>query len=93
MSRIVPVKSNMIPGVTHIDGTARMQTVSCASNPRFYKVIKEFRKLTGIPMLLNTSFNCQEPIVEKLEQAIHTFRKTELDLLVINNYIIRKLND
>jgi len=90
MSRIVPVKSNKIPGVTHIDGTARIQTVSGQINDKFYTVIKEFTKLTGIPMLLNTSFNCQEPIVETPEQALKTFKNTHLDLLVLDNYIIRK---
>lgn len=90
MSRIVPVLSDKIPGVTHVDGTARIQTVDKTFNERFYNVINEFYKLTGIPMLLNTSFNCQEPIVETSEQAIHTFTSTDLDILVVNNYIIRK---
>ena len=90
MSRIVPVISDKIPGVTHVDGTARIQTVAKTFNERFYNVINEFYKLTGIPMLLNTSFNCQEPIVETPKQAIHTFINTDLDVLVINNYIIRK---
>lgn len=90
MSRIVPVKSDKIPGVTHVDGTARIQTVTRNFNQKFYDVINEFYKITGIPMLLNTSFNCQEPVVETPEQALHTFLNTDLDLLVINNYIIRK---
>ena len=90
MSRIVPVISDKIPGVTHVDGTARIQTVAKTFNERFYNVINEFYKLTGIPMLLNTSFNCQEPIVETPEQAIHTFINTDLDILVINNWIIKK---
>lgn len=90
MSRIVKVKSNKIPGVTHIDNTARIQTVNKDFNEKFYNLIYEFYKITGIPMLLNTSFNCQEPIVETPEDAIRTFNKTDLDLLVINDYIIRK---
>jgi carbamoyltransferase len=90
MSRIVPVKSDKISGVTHVDGTARIQTVTKDFNQRFYDVINEFYKITGIPMLLNTSFNCQEPVVETPEQALHTFLNTQLDLLVINDYIIRK---
>jgi carbamoyltransferase len=90
MSRIVPVISDKISGVTHVDGTARIQTVAKTFNERFYNVINEFYKLTGIPMLLNTSFNCQEPIVETPEQAIHTFINTDLDILVINNWIIKK---
>jgi carbamoyltransferase len=90
MSRIVPVKSDKIPGVTHVDGTARIQTVTRDFNQRFYDVIDEFYKITGIPMLLNTSFNCQEPIVETPQEAVSTFLNTDLDILVINDYIIRK---
>ena len=91
MSRIVPVISDKIPGVTHIDGTARIQTVNRNQNSRYYDLINEFYKITGIPMLLNTSFNCQEPIVETPEEAINTFNKTQLDILVINDYIMRKM--
>jgi carbamoyltransferase len=90
MSRICKVKSNKVPGITHVDGTARIQTVNKNFNKKFYNIINEFYKITGIPMLLNTSFNCQEPIVETPEQAIRTFKKTALDMLIINNYIIRK---
>lgn len=90
MSRIMPVKSKRIPGVTHIDNTARIQTVNREQNEKFYDLINEFYKITGIPMLLNTSFNCQEPIVETPEEAIDTFNRTEMDLLIINDYIIRK---
>jgi|TARA_R110000823_G_scaffold313231_2_gene440751 carbamoyltransferase len=90
MSRIMPVISDAIPGVTHIDGTARIQTVQRNFNPRYYDLINSFYTLTGVPMLLNTSFNCQEPIVETPEDAIATFNKCGLDILVINNYIIRK---
>ena len=92
MSRIMPVKSDAIPGVTHVDGTARIQTVTREFNERYYDLINEFYKITSVPMLLNTSFNCQEPIVETPEDAIATFNKCGLDLLVINNYIIRKKN-
>jgi carbamoyltransferase len=90
MSRIVKVKNNKVPGITHIDNTARIQTVNKDFNEKFYNLIYEFYKITGVPMLLNTSFNCQEPIVETPEDAIKTFNKTDLDLLVINDYIIRK---
>jgi len=91
MSRIMPVKSDKIPGVTHIDGTARIQTVNRKQNEKYYDLINEFYKITGIPMVLNTSFNCQEPIVETPEQAINTFNKTALDMLVINEYCMRKV--
>jgi len=93
MSRIMPVTSDTIPGVTHVDGTARIQTVQREFNPRYYDLINVFYALTGVPMLLNTSFNCQEPIVETPEDAIATFNKCGLDILVIGDYIIRKTND
>ena len=90
MSRIMPVKSDKIPGVTHVDNTARIQTVNKEFNYKFYKLIEAFYNITGIPMLLNTSFNCQEPMVETPEDAINTFNKTDLDMLVINDWIIKK---
>ena len=90
MSRICKVKSDKVPGITHIDNTARIQTVNKQFNEKFYNLINEFYKITGIPMLLNTSFNCHEPIVESPEDAIRTFKRTGLDILVINNYIVRK---
>lgn len=93
MSRIVKVKSSKIPGVTHIDTTARIQTVNKESNLRFYRLLQRFYKLTQIPVLLNTSFNSREPIVETPKNAIDTFKRTELDILVVHNYIIRKKND
>jgi carbamoyltransferase len=93
MSRICKVKpemKNVIPGVTHVDGTARIQTVNKKDNNKFYELIREFGEITGVPMLVNTSFNCQEPIVETPEHALRTFKKTAIDILVINDYIIRK---
>ena len=93
MSRICKVKpemKNVIPGVTHVDGTARIQTVNKNDNNKFYELIREFGEITGVPMLLNTSFNCQEPIIETPENALKTFKKTTIDILVINDYIIRK---
>ena len=89
----MPVKSDAIPGVTHVDGTARIQTVTKDFNPKYYNVIKAFYDLTGIPMLLNTSFNCQEPIVETPEDAVNTFKKNALTMLVIDNYIVSKQYD
>lgn len=90
MSRIMPVTSNQIPGVTHVDGTARIQTVDRSDNEKYYNLIEEFYNITGVPMLLNTSFNCQSPIVETPIEAFNTFCNTELDMLVINNWIIKK---
>lgn len=90
MSRIMPVISDAIPGVTHVDGTARIQTVTKEFNKRYYSVIDAFYKKTGIPMLLNTSFNCQEPIVESPLDAVNTFKRCGIALLVIDDYIVRK---
>ena len=90
MSRIMPVKSNKIPGVTHVDGTARIQTVNREQNEKYYDIINEFYKITGIPMLLNTSFNSQEPIVEEPWHAIRTFRETAIDILVIGDWMLIK---
>ena len=90
MSRIVTVKSDKIPGVTHVDNTARIQTVTREFNEKFYDLINEFYKITGIPMLLNTSFNCQEPIVETPDEAYSTFIKTDLDILVVDNFMVSK---
>ena len=87
MSRICKVKSDKIPGVTHIDNTARIQTVNKEQNNKLYELIREFYVITGIPMLLNTSFNRHEPIVETPIQAFRTFERTKLDILVINDWI------
>ena len=81
-------KSKLVPAVTHIDDTARIQTVTEEINPRFYKLIKEFYNLTKIPILLNTSFNGKtEPMVETPEDAKKTFLKNNIDILVLGNYI------
>lgn len=80
-----------IPAVVHVDGTARPQMVSRDTNPRYWNLINEFKKLTGIPMLLNTSFNVQEPIVCTPQNAINTFNNSNFDALVLeNNLVIRK---
>jgi carbamoyltransferase len=82
-----------IPAVVHVDGTARPQTVSSKTNPRYWTLIEEFRKLTGVPMLLNTSFNVQEPIVCSPQDAIATFKKANFDAIVLeNNLVIRADN-
>ncbi|MBK9164640.1 MAG: carbamoyltransferase [Acidobacteria bacterium] len=79
-----------IPAVVHVDGTARPQMVSRETNPRYWNLINEFKKRTGIPMLLNTSFNVQEPIVCTPENAINTFRNSNFDALVLeNNLVVR----
>jgi len=74
-----------IPAVIHVDNTARPQTVSRATNPRYWNLIKEFGRLTGVPALLNTSFNIQEPIVCSPRDAIRTFKGASFDALVLEN--------
>ena len=90
MSRICQVKTDKVPGVTHVDNTAIIQTINKEQNNKLYELIKEFYVITCVPMLLNTSFNCQEPIVETPEHALRTFKRTALDLLIINDWIIKK---
>ena len=77
-----------IPAVVHVDGTARPQMVSKKTNPRYWNLINEFKKITGIPMLLNTSFNVQEPIVCSPQDAINTFNNTNFDALILENNLV-----
>ena len=91
MTYTTKVKADSIPAVTHIDDTARLQTVNEKQNTRLYHLLKEFKAQTNCPVLLNTSFNIMgEPIVCTPEDAIRTFEKSGIDILVINNYIIEK---
>jgi carbamoyltransferase len=94
MSFVVPVRADMrslLGAVTHVDGTARVQTVSRRTNERFWRLIRDFGELTGIPVLLNTSFNNNaEPIVESSEDALACFLTTDLDRLVIGDFVVRK---
>jgi len=84
-------KRDIIPGVTHVDGTARIQTVTKKQNSTFYRLIEEFEKITKVPVLLNTSFNIRgEPIVEKPTDALNTFIKTGIDLLFLEHFLIEK---
>ncbi|OGW82042.1 MAG: hypothetical protein A3G33_04660 [Omnitrophica bacterium RIFCSPLOWO2_12_FULL_44_17] len=94
MLEVYPVRKQMrekIPAVTHIDGTARVQTVNHYQNPRFYDLIKKFGEKTGIPVLLNTSFNENEPIVENPGQAIACFKRNALDILILEDCVIEKV--
>ena len=80
-----------LPGITHIDGSARVQSVRQTDDPYVHKILTEFKQLSGFPILLNTSFNdCGEPIVESPDDALRTFLTTEIDILVIENYIAYK---
>lgn len=84
-------KENLIPAVMHVDGTARVQTVTKTGNPGLYEVIEEFQKITGIPLVLNTSFNFKgRPIVETPLDAMKEFLESELDLLFIEPFLIEK---
>jgi len=83
-------KKNLIPAVVHVDGTARLQTVNKQSNPLYWKLINEFRNITGVPVLLNTSFNENEPIVCTPAEAIDCFLRADIDILVLGNYLIRR---
>ena len=85
-----PEKRALIPAPTHVDGTGRLQTVSKTANPRYWRLIHEFGNLTGVPVVLNTSFNDNEPIVCKPEEAINCFQRTRMDVLVLGNTIICK---
>ncbi|HUP32856.1 MAG TPA: carbamoyltransferase C-terminal domain-containing protein, partial [Gaiellaceae bacterium] len=83
-------KRELIPAVNHVDDTGRLQTVEEGVNPRYRRLIEEFDRRTGVPMLLNTSFNENEPIVMTPEQAVDTFAKTKMDLLVLGNIVVRR---
>ncbi len=88
--KILEDKRSLIPAVTHVDGSGRLQTVNEKTNSRYYNLIKEFNNLTNIPMLLNTSFNENEPVVCKPEEALETFLRTRMDLLVIGDWLIKR---
>ena len=84
---------DIVPAITHADNTARVQTVTADVNERYYNLIKAFDKLTGVPMILDTSFNvADEPIVETPYDAISCFLKTDIDVLGLDRYILRKKN-
>jgi carbamoyltransferase len=92
MLRIAPVRRRDVPAVTHVDGTARFQTVAANDNPRFHQLITRFHERTGVPMVLNTSFNGKaEPIVETPEDAIRCMLKTNLDAVVFPGMIVSRL--
>jgi carbamoyltransferase len=96
MLKVLPIRSDrqrVIPAVTHVDGTGRLQTVTAATNPRFYGLIEAFRRLTGVPMVLNTSFNENEPVVCSPEEAIDCVLRTQMDMLVLGRLVIRRNGD
>jgi carbamoyltransferase len=83
-------KRALIPAVTHVDGSGRLQTVYAATNPRYWRLIEEFRKLTGVPMVLNTSFNENEPVVCRPVEALDCFLRTRMDVLVLGDVLIER---
>jgi carbamoyltransferase len=95
MMQVFQIRGNkrpFIPAVTHVDGSGRLQTVSACTNPLYYRLIDAFRGLTGIPMLLNTSFNENEPVVCEPREALDCFLRTKMDMLVMDNVILHRMN-
>ena len=93
IARVKKEKQSIIPAVTHVDGTGRVQTVTKEDNGIFYDLIFKFHEATGVPVVLNTSFNLRgEPIVETPENALNTFLATEMHYLVLEKYLIEKVN-
>jgi carbamoyltransferase len=86
-----PEKRALIPAVTHVDGSGRLQSVSRQTNPRYWRLIEAFRARTGVPILLNTSFNENEPIVMQPSEALDCFLRTDMDVLVMGSQILTKL--
>ena len=85
-----PEKRDIIPAPTHVDGTGRLQTVTREANPRYWSLIKAFEQLTGVPVVLNTSFNDNEPIVCRPEEALDCFQRTQMDALVLGDFLITR---
>ena len=93
MTQVYPIrkeKRSVIPAVTHVDGSGRLQTVHRETNPRYYRLIEAFHAMTGVPVVLNTSFNENEPVVCKPEEALVCFLKTKMDLLVLGNWVVSR---
>lgn len=88
-ANVKPDKKDLLPAVVHIDGTSRIQTVSKESNPRYWNLINEFKNITGVPVILNTSFNENEPIVCTPSEALECFLRTNMDVLVLGDFILR----
>ena len=86
-------KRDEIPAVAHVDGSGRLQTVTAETNPLYHKLISSFGDLTGVPMVLNTSFNENEPVVCKPEEALDCFLRTKMDVLVLGSYFIERQNN
>ena len=81
-------KRTLIPAVTHVDGSGRLQTVHRETNPRYYRLIESFHRKTGVPMVLNTSFNENEPVVCRPKEALDCFLRTKMDWVVLQDWIV-----
>jgi carbamoyltransferase len=93
MEKVFPIREEKraaIPAVTHVDGSGRLQTVDASISPRYYGLIDAFRQKTGIPILLNTSFNENEPIVNRPEEALDCYLRTQMDMLVMENILVQR---
>jgi carbamoyltransferase len=93
MMQVAPVRAGkraVIPAVTHVDGSGRVQTVTREANPRYWRLIKAFERATGVPMVLNTSFNESEPIVHQPSEALDCFLRTGMDVLVLGDTVITR---
>ena len=93
MLQVYPVREEkraILPAITHVDGSGRLQTVSQRTNPTYYRLIKAFEEITGVPVVLNTSFNENEPIVETRAQALDCFLRTRMDVIVVNDIVVRR---
>jgi carbamoyltransferase len=88
---VLPEQRALLPAITHVDGSARLQTVRSETNPLYHKLISEFGRLSGVPVVLNTSFNIMgEPIVESPINALRCFYSTGLDALAIGSFLLTK---
>jgi carbamoyltransferase len=85
-------KRSLIPAVTHVDGSGRLQTVDAKGNPRYFGLIKAFESLTGVPMILNTSFNENEPVVCRPKEALDCFVRTQMDMLALGSFLIERVS-
>jgi carbamoyltransferase len=93
MMQVYPIRPEQrarIPAVCHVDGSGRLQTVSAATNPRYHRLISAFAAQTGVPMLLNTSFNENEPVVCRPQEALDCFLRTRMDVLVLGDWLIAR---
>jgi carbamoyltransferase len=88
--QVRPEKRAQVPATTHVDGSGRLQTVHKETNPRYHRLISAYREITGVPIVLNTSFNENEPVVCKPQEALDCFLRTKMDVLVLNDWIVTR---